>query len=587
MGSAAEGAERLRKNSRQRNAPVYRCSEQINRNNYTIIRNGATMMSTLKKLFIFSMIAMLFLSACAGGAPQGNAPEPAEAGSQSTTGSGSAQAEEKPSPTPIEIPTSTPTLEPTAAPSASQDELIEKWRSSIGIFALISGICESTLETVNKAEEGQISSSELSGELFGTGILIMVIDEAVSDWEPSEELQEYKQPARDHVDAINNLMDQWSNDQLTAAEVADRLTEECKSIEETAKEIVSTASEEGLSQVSLEAIVQEIEESLSETPSEEEAAEAIPTEEGLSRSNPVPFGELYSAANWDLQVLDVIRGDEAWQMIGQANQFNEPPQDGMEYVLVKIKAASTAADSEEHSIGNWDFNLTGSQLIQYDPGEVVAPDPVLDATLYAGGEAEGWVAFAVGQDEDNLILVFDEMASWDEDRFRFFAIEEGASLSIPEDLRNIQPTDSGTDRSSPAPLGETVVTEDWEVTVTDVIRGEEAWQMIQEANQFNDTPQEGMQYVLVEFQVRYIGISNTAASIESASFKSTGSKNTVYDAPAIVDPEPAMDVSLFPGGVYEGWVTLSAAEDESSLSAIFSPWADFGTENRRFLSLEE
>jgi hypothetical protein len=548
-------------------------------------------MSTLKKLFIFSMTAMLFLSACAGGAPQGNAPEPAEAGSQSTTAPGSIGGEEKPSPTPIEIPTSTPTLEPTATPSASQDELMEEWSPVVGIYLFLSATCEGALETANKAQAGEISSSEQFGEILGVGIFINSIEQGISEWNPPNDIQEFADRAKDHNDAIKETISQWTDDQITADEAVEQISRECASIQTTFEDAVREAGEQGLTQASLEDIVEEIQNSFSEmetdVAAEEEKAETMPTGTGLSRSNPVPFGELYSAPNWDLQVLDMIRGDEAWQMIRQANQFNEPPRDGMEYVLVRIKAASTAADSEEHSIGNWDFNLTGSPLIQYDPGEVVAPDPVLDATLYAGGEAEGWVAFAIGQDEDNLMLVFDEMASWDEDRFRFFALEEGSSLSIPEDLKNTQPTDSGTDRSSPASLGETVVTEDWEVTVTDVIRGDEAWQMIQEANQFNDPPQEGMQYVLVKFQVRYIGISNTAASIESASFKSTGSRNTVYDAPAIVDPEPAMDVSLFPGGVYEGWVTLSAAEDESNLSAIFSPWADFGTENRRFLSLEE
>ena len=117
-------------------------------------------------------------------------------------------------------------------------------------------------------------------------------------------------------------------------------------------------------------------------------------------------------------------------MIQAANFFNEPPADGMEYVLVKIKAISNYEDSDKHYISDRDFNLTGSHLIKYGIAEVVKPNPGLEATLYTGGETEGWVVFSDGTDEDNLILIFDESANWDEDRYRIFAVDGCASISV-------------------------------------------------------------------------------------------------------------------------------------------------------------
>ena len=58
---------------------------------------------------------------------------------------------------------------------------------------------------------------------------------------------------------------------------------------------------------------------------------AVPTV-GTSRSNPLTTADLIEAPNWDVEVLEVVRGEEAWSMLQAANQFNEPPADGMQYL---------------------------------------------------------------------------------------------------------------------------------------------------------------------------------------------------------------------------------------------------------------
>ena len=122
--------------------------------------------------------------------------------------------------------------------------------------------------------------------------------------------------------------------------------------------------------------------------------------------------------------------------------------------------------------------------------------------------------------------------------------------------------------------------------VNEVVRGDEAWQLVQSANQYNDPPEDGMEYVAVKVWVRNIGTSDTAIDMDSSSFKSTGGNNTLYDSPYMVDPEPTLGVNLFSGGVYEGWITLVAAEGETGMMAVFQPWSDWDDTNKRFLSLE-
>jgi len=308
---------------------------------------------------------------------------------------------------------------------------------------------------------------------------------------------------------------------------------------------------------------------------------------GLSRNNPFPASDMASLTNWDVQVLEIKRGEDAWKDIQAANMFNEAPPAGMEYLLIKLWVKSKYADSNEHSIGGCDFAVTGDRLKLYtcSMSSVVEPKPQLDAKLYTGGETEGWVSFAVTQGEGHLLIVFNEINNLDDD-IRYLALQEGTTISVSPQLADISPNDLGKERNNPALRTEKVITEDWEISVTDVIRGEEAWSRVVKANQFNDPPAAGMEYIAVKVHVRYIGLEDKAENIGGLFFKTTGSENVLYDSPSVVDPEPALDISLYPGGEYEGWVTVQAAIGETDVLLVFEPWFDFAGNNQRFIVLE-
>ena len=58
---------------------------------------------------------------------------------------------------------------------------------------------------------------------------------------------------------------------------------------------------------------------------------------GTGRSNPVPLGEVGQAGDWEIQVLEVVRGDDAYNRLIEANQFNDPAPQGMEYAVVNVR----------------------------------------------------------------------------------------------------------------------------------------------------------------------------------------------------------------------------------------------------------
>jgi hypothetical protein len=307
---------------------------------------------------------------------------------------------------------------------------------------------------------------------------------------------------------------------------------------------------------------------------------------GLSRNNPYPRSAVVPAPNWDVQVMEVKRGEEAWSDIQAASEFNEAAPEGMEYLLVKVHVKSTQADGDEHSLSSCDFNATGDRLISYMCGMAVEPDPVLDVTVTTGGEAEGWAAYLVGQDEKNLILVFNEAFTSEENAVRYIALDKGAAIGVSPDLAAITPTDLGRTQDHPAARTDQLTTQDWELSVKDVLRGEEAWTMIQDANPFNDPPAQGMEYIAVNIHVRSIASVDQAESIDGSYFQSTGSAGVFYDSPPVAGPNPSLDIALFPGGEYEGWIVLQAAKGETGVLLVFKPWLDESDENQRFLRLE-
>lgn len=307
---------------------------------------------------------------------------------------------------------------------------------------------------------------------------------------------------------------------------------------------------------------------------------------GLSLARPLPPDSVFSLAGWEARVLEVKRGEAAAQAIRDANPFNRPAADGREYVLVRLNVKSVHPDRMSHRISGADFRLMGARRTEYLSGGVVVPAPKLDAELFTGGEVEGWVVFEIDRDEDQLILIWDLLADVRADRI-YVALTAGAALPIDPQLDQIVPTDLGRTRAAPAPVGATVVTDDWMITVLDAIRGDEAWAQILTANRYNTPPAPGMEYVLVRVRARYIRPEETITRIDSGWFKLSGAANVLHDAPSLVKPKPALEAWLLAGGEVEGWVGLQARAGETDLRLVFAPLFDRDQSQRRYLALPE
>lgn len=136
-----------------------------------------------------------------------------------------------------------------------------------------------------------------------------------------------------------------------------------------------------------------------------------------SRTNPAAIGaslpftvkDIIDDYGGTVSVSQVIRGEQAWQMIQEANLFNEEPKSGYEYLLVKAKVAITKNAKPDAAVDLWggDFTLISTSGTAYEYPLVVTPDPVLDASIYVGSSNEGWVAFEVKKNDESPLIVFE------------------------------------------------------------------------------------------------------------------------------------------------------------------------------------
>jgi hypothetical protein len=137
-------------------------------------------------------------------------------------------------------------------------------------------------------------------------------------------------------------------------------------------------------------------------------------------------------------------------------------------------------------------------------------------------------------------------------------VEEGSAAS----------TDEGT-RNNPLPLGTTITlgspgAPEWEITVgpatlnaTDIVLAE---------NQFNDPPEDGRQYALLNLTATYVG-ETSATPWSDISVSYVGADGVTYESydTFAVAPEPFSDINeLFPGGSGSGNVVIAIPSDTAA-----------------------
>lgn len=118
-----------------------------------------------------------------------------------------------------------------------------------------------------------------------------------------------------------------------------------------------------------------------------------------SREDPLPIGQTVSNEEWNVVLGQPV---EAGNIVAAENQFNEPPQSGMEFWMVPVRATYVGSETGTPAY-EVRVEFVGSDNRTYSESCGVIPNPLNDVDeLYPGGVGEGNVCVAVPAGADGL-----------------------------------------------------------------------------------------------------------------------------------------------------------------------------------------
>jgi hypothetical protein len=329
-------------------------------------------------------------------------------------------------------------------------------------------------------------------------------------------------------------------------------------------------------------------------PTTEGAANPVLTEPGATRKNPIPLNTLVSIPGWDIKVLEFLRGADALSVINTADWQAQPLPEGQEYALAKIFVKCTSLDDNYHSLGISEMFITGSHYMAHGDTMDGWPQPeFLFEDMFTADAIEGWIDAVIPTDEQNLMVVLD--VRQDKNRYtRYFALQDGASISLPTDLANLNPNELGVNFSNPAPANQSVISPDWEVTVLNSIQGQEAATVLEKDNPNYSPPSEGMESLLLQVRLRYISSNDVPIWVSSDDFypvdPSNGWRIPVDRIYANLQSDLVwLSGNILPGAEVEGWValTIPTGTDRPIIAFDLDSYSSQQTEqNLRYLAIK-
>lgn len=113
-----------------------------------------------------------------------------------------------------------------------------------------------------------------------------------------------------------------------------------------------------------------------------------------TQERPVPRNQTEQVGHfWKVQVLDI--NPDAWSIVQAENIYNDPPQEGKQYVMARIKLSNIDIETREPYF-DLKFRYLGNDGVGYSGSCGVIPDQLYDVPeMYPGGTTEANVCFSV------------------------------------------------------------------------------------------------------------------------------------------------------------------------------------------------
>lgn len=325
-----------------------------------------------------------------------------------------------------------------------------------------------------------------------------------------------------------------------------------------------------------------------------------------TRDNPYFLGERVALVLddlvYDVGLVSVLRGSDALSFVQEANQFNSPPPDGMEFVVAEVLVRYLGEDEGPLVLeeSDWSVVTKGRIFGRWDKPETpCCLTPTVEFFLLAGGYGSGYMAWPVYEDDPDPMLAFglssDARHGW------YFSLQPAPESGVPRPtaipdakMAYVPPSNADLgERSNPYPVGEFAQLVkggdlELEVGITTVLRGADAHAFVMRANQFNDPAMSGMEYVVVEVVVSYTGADAGVLELDEGAWSMVthgrvfGRFDRTSDVCCL---QPPFELALLPGGEASGYMAWPVYEDDPQPLLAFALTED--GDQGGFFALEE
>jgi len=111
-----------------------------------------------------------------------------------------------------------------------------------------------------------------------------------------------------------------------------------------------------------------------------------------------------------ITLLEVLRGDSAWERILETDKSAQPPESGFEYLIAHVRLEYDPSGPEgtlTYSVKPEDFRAYSEDNREYPRPAVKLPKPeLIGQTLSSGDLHEGWLGFKLAETDRKPLLFF-------------------------------------------------------------------------------------------------------------------------------------------------------------------------------------
>jgi Bacterial SH3 domain len=295
----------------------------------------------------------------------------------------------------------------------------------------------------------------------------------------------------------------------------------------------------------------------------------------LSGVAPAGLNAVTSAGPWQLTLSQFVRGGDALVQILAASDQNFEPADGVEYLLVSVKA--TNSGSAPRQIDYDDFSFFGAAGVVRRSFGLVPPSPALMGAVDPGSSLEGWVVGAVESGDENPRALFDSRSlggDWADRLFNLTSQSQVAGPANPASAVN----EAGTSPASPAKVGEPIATAGWIIELQQALFGQDVYDLFPSSDYRTTAVGDAAPEFIPNWVALQLKITNnrTGAVVDhlpaTAFGLSWADGSLVLDVPLLTPPAPDASGDYFAGGSRLGWVAFERPATYGGSLVRFQPY---------------